>query len=134
MVPVKFVKQKLVQVLDYFIQIYKFSYNYQSSPTEGHIWKWLMNIIEVIFCKICICIHIYVINHAQKNKDGVNQNILVLAHTIPLHYWQGGRERFLASQKTKSTSKIKLKIKSLHEALGIFILKGSMSTFIYNHF
>ena len=27
----------------------EFSYSYQSSPTEGHVWKYLKNIIEV-FC------------------------------------------------------------------------------------
>ena len=31
----------------------------------------------------------------------VNQKFLVLAHTIPLHYGLGGRERFLAKKKKK---------------------------------
>ena len=28
----------------------KFSYSYQSSLTEGHIWNWLNNIIGQLFC------------------------------------------------------------------------------------
>ena len=38
----------------------------------------------------------------KKNQHGVNQKFLVLAHTMPLHYWLGGRERCSASKKSKS--------------------------------
>ena len=49
-----------------------------------------------------------------------------MQHNIPLHYLLGGQERFSVPKISESTSKIEVKIKSLHEALGIYILKGSM--------
>ena len=49
----------------------EFSYKYQFSPTEGHIWKWQKNIIEVFCSQNCICIHIYVMNHAKKNMTSI---------------------------------------------------------------
>ena len=108
----------------------KFSYSSQSSPTEGHIWKWLKNIIEVLFL-----LDLYLYSHIsyesyKKNQYGINQELLVLAHTVPLHYWIGCRERFSVTKKHKSTRNIKVKIKALHGALDIYILKGSMSGFL----
>ena len=63
----------------------KFSYGYQNSPTEDHIWKWLKNIIEIFL------LHLYLYTHiccesCKKNQHGVNQKNLVSAHTIPLDF------------------------------------------------
>ena len=63
----------------------------------------------------------------KKIEHHINGKFLVLAYTMPLHYLLGGREGLPASKKLKCTRKIKVKIKSLHGALRIYILKGSMS-------
>ena len=87
----------------------------------------IFNNIKVFVVARFVFVYTYTLWIMQKYQHGVNQKILVLAHTIQLHYWLGDRERFSVSQKTKITNKIKVKIKSSHGALGTYIWKGSVS-------
>ena len=122
------------KILMKYASIREFSYSYQSSPTEGNIWNWLKNIIKLIvlldlYLYIYICYEPY-----KKNQHDCSCKFTVLAHTTLLHNLVDGRNRFKPPKKSKSTSKIKVKFKYLHGALGIYISKGSLLHFILASF
>ena len=61
-----------VSVSPYVPQAYlrrQFNYSYQSSPTEGHIWKWLNNIIDLF--PLDLYLYMRISYESYKNKYAI---------------------------------------------------------------
>ena len=70
----------------------EFSYSCQSSPTEGHIWKWQKNIFDIIFLKdLYLYTHICYESYKKKSIWCQSENFSVSTYytTALMIRWPG---------------------------------------------